>query len=273
MVNLYLPHKAEITDISRETPDVRTYRLRVLSSGKLSRFAAGRFVMIGWPGVGEAPVSLSAFNGGDEFSLTIRAVGRVTDYLARMQPGDEVFCRGPYGRGWPLEEVKGGDLLLVAGGLGLAPLRPVIDTVTTKTGSFNKIRLAYGGREPGSLLYTGEYERWRGSISVSLTVDEVPAGTGWEHDVGLVTGIINRLELAPANTHAFVCGPELMMRFVCRQLLQLGLAAGRIFVSLERRMRCGIGQCGHCQLGPAFVCKDGPVLRYEEAKAFPDTLL
>lgn len=273
MQNSYLPNKALLTEISRETPDVRTYRLKKTKGGKLPGAATGKFVMVGWPGVGEAPISLSAFNGQGEFSLTIRSVGRVTDFLTRMQPGDEVFYRGPFGRGWPLEKAQGRDLLLVAGGLGLAPLRPVIEAASAAAGSFNSVRLVYGSRDPENMLFTGEYERWRQTISVALTVDEVPAGATWKHDVGLVTGVIGRMEFNPAETVAMVCGPEIMMRFVGRQLLQLGIAAGRIFVSLERRMRCGFGQCGHCQHGPTFVCRDGPVFSYDEVCNFPDTLL
>jgi NAD(P)H-flavin reductase len=269
----YLSHKAVIIDMRRETPDVLTYQLGMVNPDGMSRFAPGRFVMVGLPGLGEAPISLSGFGGSDEFSLTIRAVGRVTDYLARLRPGDEVFYRGPYGRGWPLETAVGGDLLLVAGGLGLAPLRPVIESVADKNRTLSRVLLAYGGRDPENLLYRDEFDRWQDSISLSLTVDDVPAGTAWDHDIGLVTGIIGRLELIPANTVALVCGPEIMMRFVCRQLLQLEFAAARIFVSLERRMRCGFGQCGHCQHGPFFVCKDGPVFSYDQVNGLPDTLL
>lgn len=272
MTNLYLPYKVKILDINRETSDVRTYRLRRSETEIMPRFAAGKFVMAGLPGVGEAPISLSAFNKNGGFSLTIRAVGRVTNHLTRMRAGDEIYCRGPYGRGWPLETAKADNLLLVAGGLGLAPLRPIIAAVQKKE-LFDNVHLIYGSRDPDNLLFTNEYELWRNFMDVSLTVDEVPAGVTWEHDVGLVTGVIDRLRPDPANTLAFVCGPEIMMRFVSRQLLRLGLPANRVLVSMERRMRCGFGHCGHCQHGPTFVCRDGPVFNYDEVNSFPDTLL
>lgn len=270
--NNYLPYKARITAIRQETADVRTYRLQRINSGKLPAFAAGRFTMVGWPGVVEAPISLSAFNDSGGFSLTIRAVGRVTEYLTRLGPGDDLYCRGPYGRGWPLEQARDSELLLVAGGLGLAPLRPVIEAAITGN-LFKSVSLVYGCRDPESLLFRAEYEDWQQAMPVLLTVDEVPPGSGWEHEVGLVTGLIDRLAINPATSYAFVCGPEIMMRFVSRQLLRLGLAPERIIVSLERRMRCGLGQCGHCQHGPLFVCKDGPVFHYGEVSSLPDTLL
>jgi NAD(P)H-flavin reductase len=273
MLNLYVPFRAEIIDINMETEDIRTYRLKLQGNERLPRFAPGKFLMVGRPGLGEAPISLSGCNGEDDFSLTIRAVGRVTGYLARLQVGDELFCRGPFGRGWPLDEAGGSDLLLVAGGVGLAPLRPVIEAVAAAPDSYGEVRLAYGGREPDHLIFTGDFKRWRNYLSLFLTVDEVPPGTKWEHEVGLVTGIIDRLRLLPAESRAFVCGPEIMMRFVCKQLIRLGFGPSRIFVTLERRMRCGFGQCGHCQHGPHFVCRDGPVFSYDQVHNFPDTLL
>jgi NAD(P)H-flavin reductase len=228
--------------------------------------------MVGEPGVEEAPISLSGITDGGEFDLTIRAVGRVTDYLARLQPGETMQWRGPFGRGWPLAEARGHDLLLVAGGLGLAPLRPVIEHCLANPAAYGSVLLVNGARKPDHFLFQQEYEYWERQLSVMLTVDEVPAGTSWGHDVGLVTGVIDRLEL-DSSTYALVCGPEIMMRFVARQLLDKGLSAGRIFVILERRMRCGIAQCGHCQHGPLFVCRDGPVFRYQEIADYPDTLL
>ena len=171
-----------------------------------------------------------------------------------------------------MAEAEGHELLLVAGGVGLAPLRPVIETVVGRPGSYGAVHLVNGAREPARLLFREEYQGWRQWLSVLLTVDQVPPGTPWEHDVGLVTALIDRLELNP-GTFAFLCGPEIMMRFVVRLLLDKGLAPERIFVILERRMRCGIAQCGHCQHGPFFVCRDGPVFSYEQIGAFPDTLL
>ena len=273
MNNLYLPARAVIAGIERETPDVLTYRLQAASQEETAGFAPGRFLMVGLPGTEEAPISLSSIGDKGRFGLSIRTAGRVTTALTRLSAGDHIRWRGPYGRGWPCRETRGNELLLVAGGVGLAPLKPVIEAAVERPGFWGRVRLVNGGREPSSLLFRDRYEEWRKSISVLLTVDEVPPGSAWQHDVGLVTGLIDRLEPNPARTFAFICGPEIMMRFVVRQLREKGLPDNRIFVSLERRMRCGIAQCGHCQHGPFFVCRDGPVFSCREMIGLPDTLL
>jgi NAD(P)H-flavin reductase len=272
MKNPLAPMKAKIAGVRDDTHDVRSYTLET-PEGAFGDFRPGQFNMVGLPGVGEAPISLSTLVADGAFEHTIRAVGRVTRYLARLEEGDGVHLRGPYGRGWPVENARGGDLLLVGGGLGLAPLRPVIQAVMADRDSFGGVSLAYGARDPMNVIYPGEFDRWRESVQVLLTVDEAPEGSEWPHRTGLVTELLGDASLDIANASAFVCGPEIMMRFVCRRLLQLGLSPARLHVSLERRMKCGVGQCGHCQHGSAFVCRDGPVFLYREAGKFPDGLL
>jgi NAD(P)H-flavin reductase len=271
--NQYLPDKAVITELKRETGDVRTYTLELAGGRPFPKFTPGQFNMLGYPGVGEAAISVSSLPAGSIFLHTIKAVGRVTDFLARFVPGDEIFWRGPFGRGWPLAAAEGKDLLLVAGGLGLAPLRPVLEAVMANREQYGAVTLVHGSRNPDCLLFVDQYEQWQKFFSVHLTVDEDSAATSCDYQVGLVTMPLDQLELVPAQTVAFVCGPEIMMRFVAGKLLARALAPTDIYVNLERRMKCGIGQCGHCQHGPAFVCKDGPVFSYPEASRFPDTQL
>ncbi len=274
MNNPLTPVKAAILDIKDETHDVRTYTVGA-DAEKFKDFQPGQFNMVGAPGVGEAPISLSSLvEDGGSFQHTIRSVGSVTQYLEKFfKKGDEIFMRGPYGRPWPIEAARGGDLLLVGGGLGLAPLRPVIQSVIGERSSFGGVTLVYGARDPLNIIYEDEFSKWNESIQILLTVDEVPKGIKWAHATGLVTELLDEARIEPAETTAFICGPEIMMRFVARRLLLEGISPARLYVALERRMKCGIGQCGHCQHGSAFVCKDGPVFLYREISRFPDGLL
>jgi len=272
MKNPLVPIKATIRDIMEETHDVMTYVLEA-EGDAFKNFAPGQFNMVGLPGAGEAPISLSAIVDDDSVHHTIRAVGRLTAYMEKLGKGGHVFLRGPYGRGWPMDEAKGKDLVIVGGGLGLAPLRPVVQTVLNDRDSFGSLTLAYGARDPQDMIYRAELDSWQSGIDVLLTVDNVPEGAQWPHAKGLVTELLERAEFDPASAVAFVCGPEIMMRFVSRRLIAKGLSPENIHVSLERRMRCGVGQCGHCQHGSAFVCKDGPMFPYAQVSPFPDGLL
>lgn len=266
--NLLIPQSAVITGITSESPDVRTYALSV--NGGM-RAAPGQFNMVGAAGVGEAPISFSSISKDGRFAHTIRAVGRVTKYLERLKEGQEVFLRGPYGRGWPVDDAQNKDIVLLAGGLGLAPIRPVVEAVIGKRGQFGEVTLIYGARDPLNMIFKDQLDAWRTHMSVHLTVDEAPPG--WKHRTGFVTEILGGLRLSPEKTIAFVCGPEIMMRFAARGLQLAGVMPSRLYVSLERRMKCGVAQCGHCQHGSAFVCKDGPVFLHREAIGLPDGLL
>jgi NAD(P)H-flavin reductase len=195
---------------------------------------------------------------------TIRAAGAVTRALCALRPGDVVGVRGPYGTVWPVEEARGRDVVVVAGGIGLPPLRPVLDAVLAERDAFGRLVLLYGARTPADLLYRRELARWseRGDLSVQLTVDS--AGSGWRGRVGVVPQLVPHAEFDPANAVAMIVGPEIMMRYTAQALLARGLPPERIHVSMERTMRCGIGLCGHCQLGPTLVCRDGPVYPWPE---------
>ncbi len=231
----------------------------------IARPAIGQFNMLWAFGIGEAPISLAGADG-DSLVHTIRAVGAVTNALCALEVGDELGVRGPYGTGWDMIGARGRDVLVMAGGLGLAPVRPIITELFADRAAYGRAALLMGARSPDQLLYSDELEDWRGQfdIEVEVTVDSAPPS--WRGDVGVVTTLIERAPVDPATTRAFVCGPEVMMRFGALALLDFGVAPDEIFISLERNMHCAIGHCGHCQLGPWFVCKDGPVLTWPEAE-------
>lgn len=256
-----VPVPARVRRVRRETRDSVTLRLSVPRG---FRFAPGQFDMLWLPGAGEVAISVAGDGGAGTVEHTVRAVGEVTRCIAALRPGDVLGLRGPFGTGWPLEAVGGLDLLLVAGGVGLAPLRPVALEILRRPGAARRAALLYGARAPDELLYRRELRAWeRRGLAVRTTVDR--RQPGWSGRVGLVTGLFQDLRLHPGDTAAFLCGPEAMMRLGVRDLLRLGLPADRIWVSLERSMKCGVGRCGHCQLGPLFVCRDGPVLRWDRA--------
>lgn len=266
-----LPVPYRVTQRRAQTADSVTLRLDPVRSA-LPVCEAGQFMMLYAHAVGEVPISVSGRPSADGGGLehTIRAVGAVSRALHDAAPGSVLGVRGPYGTGWNVGAAEGRDLVLVAGGVGLAPLRPVVLDVLQRREHFGRVVLISGARSPGDYLFADEQRRWaaQARIEVLRTVD-VPAA-GWTGEVGFVTEPLARLRLDPARTTALLCGPEPMMRFCARSLLRAGLAAADIHVSLERNMQCGIGHCGHCQLGPLLVCRDGPVVGYGVAAALLD---
>lgn len=254
----WLPEVVRVTSSRRELADTTTLVLpRRTTTGEEPR--PGQFYMLGRPGIGEVPISISTIRG-DSLSHTVRAVGAVTRALCALRPGEPILVRGPFGSAWPLDRAVGHDVVVLAGGLGLAPLRPVVHALLAERPRFGRVGIAIGARTPRDLLYPREIDAWRRTpgIDVRVTVDR--ADPGWTGDVGLVTRQIDRLRFLPADTLAMVCGPEVMMVACARELEARGVPRERIFLSLERNMHCAIGFCGHCQLGPHFVCRDGPVL-------------
>ena len=226
----------------------------------------GQFTMLYAFGVGEVPISVSGCPADDGvLRQTVRAAGAVTQALCRLAPGDPIGVRGPFGVGWPLTAAEGHHLVVVGGGIGLAPLRPVMRRVIADRDRFERVALVVGARTPADLLYRSELASWRARFDVDVQITVDAAAPDWHGDVGAVTRSLPRLLLDPARTVALVCGPELMIRATVRHLLDVGLEAERVHVSLELNMRCALGQCGHCQLGPVFVCKDGPVLKWSTA--------
>jgi len=259
MTDPLLPEPMAVLRFRRETRDTFTLELDARPRGGF-RFAPGQFNMLYAFGLGEVPISIS----GDPLrpavlTHTIRAVGPTTRALGRLKKGDCVGVRGPFGTPWPLDEAQGKDLLVVAGGIGLAPLRPTILSALSRRPAFGRVCIAYGVRAPAELLYAKELERWRGRIDVDLEVTVDRGDPDWRGHTGVVTKLLRQFELDPPNTVAMLCGPEVMMRFAARELEGLGVPEPRIYLSMERNMKCGVGSCGHCQLGPTFICKDGPV--------------
>lgn len=271
-MNPLKPFKAVLKDVKDENAEVKTYTLQV-GDGFSESSSPGQFNMLGYPGIGEAPISFSSLRENGEIQHTIRAVGMATRFMERMGKGAEVLIRGPYGRGWPMHRARGNDLLLVAGGVGLAPIRPVVKEVMKNRSDFGDVSLLFGSRNEEGLIFTDEYEEWRKSFSLEITVDELVTRKSWKYHVGLITALLDELNSNVEKTAAFVCGPEMMMRFVCRQLMLKGIPASKVYVSLERRMKCGIAQCGHCQHVGLFVCRDGPVFSYREVAGLYDGML
>ena len=246
-----------------ETHDTVTLMLRPVGA-PIPPPLPGQFTMLYAFGVGEVPVSVSGSGHGQVLVQTIRAVGAVTRALCAAAPGEVIGVRGPFGTDWGLSIADGRDVLIVAGGIGLAPLRPVVLTALDQRARYDRVVLLVGARSPDDLIFTRELETWsRRGADIRVTVDHGHAG--WDGHVGLVIGLIESAVDDPANTAAFVCGPEIMMRLSADMLMHCGIPATDIRVSLERNMRCGAALCGHCQLGPLLLCRDGPVVSYAEA--------
>jgi NAD(P)H-flavin reductase len=257
--NAFLPVPMPIASVTREIGDVFTWSL---SPPAPFSYRPGQFNMLYVHGVGEVPISIAGLDAqGGGVIHTIRAVGTVTRAMAELVAGDVAYVRGPYGTAWPVEAAIGHDVLFVAGGLGLPPLCPAIREVLEHRSDYGRVSIIYGARSPEEIVYRDELARWRGRFDVDVEVTVDRAGRDWRGAVGVVTRFVADTPLVAAQTVAFVCGPEIMMRFVLRELEARGVAASQVWVSLERSMKCGVGLCGHCQLGGHFVCKDGPVYR------------
>ncbi len=264
--NPWLSQPARIQRVTPEAPGVATYDL-VFEDPAVARtfaFRPGQFNMLYLPGVGEAAISISG-DPADSSKVphTIRSAGNVTHTLAELGPGAGIGVRGPFGSGWPLDVEKGTHLILVAGGIGFAPLRPAVYELLRRRNHFGSLTILLGARNPDGLLYSAEFEAWRGQgIDVQCTVDR--AAEGWSGQVGVVTTLLDRLRLdEPHRTRILTCGPEVMMWYTVQTALRRGIPREQIFVSLERNMNCAIGLCGHCQFGPEFVCRDGPVFPFD----------
>ncbi len=265
-----LPRRFEVRRVRRETADTVTIELSA-PDGRPFDFAAGQFTMVGCPTFGEVPISISGDPArADRLVHTVRRVGDATVALARCRAGDPVYVRGPYGSGWQVGDGAGGDVLVVAGGIGLAPLRPALLEMLANRQQYRRVTLLYGSRSPADLLFRAELEGWRTrpDLDVAVTVDGADAS--WRGHVGLVTTMLPD-SLDPASTLALLCGPEVMMRLVADVLVARGLAPSAVRVSMERNMRCGVGLCGHCQLRELFVCIDGPVLGYDRVRTLLTT--
>jgi len=264
--NPFLLERSLVVGVVDEAPGVKTYTLRLSSSYSAE---PGQFNMIYIYGLGEVPLSISSPSlkrGSFTYvEHTARAVGAVTGaILSRVSTGSLVGVRGPYGRGWPLREAEGRDLVVLAGGIGLAPLRPVIKYVESSRDAFGRLNILYSARSPEYLLYKYELEEYARIPNTKLLLSSDTASPSWSYHVGFVTDLIEYIDVDVGDSVVFVCGPEAMMKTSVKKLLNSGFRSDQIYVSLERRMRCGVGVCGTCQLGHYFVCRDGPVFSISE---------
>jgi NAD(P)H-flavin reductase len=258
----------------KETDDTFTLEMEAAkemeaaNGAKLASFDAGQFNMLYVFGIGEIPISISSNPACPQrIAHTTRAVGTVTRALNDLRPGDVVGVRGPYGSCWPVEDAVGRDVVIVSGGIGLAPLRPALYQFLDHRERYGRIVLLYGARTPEDILYRRELEQWRSRLDLEVYVTVDRATGRWRGNVGLVTTLIRRAPFDPLNSVAFVCGPEVMMHFTLRELARRGVRLQEINLSMERNMKCGIGLCGHCQFGPHFVCREGPVFRADRIEA------
>jgi sulfhydrogenase subunit gamma (sulfur reductase) len=269
-VNPYLPYEAEVVDRVQESKSIVTLHLRLTDPGVRStyHFAPGQFNMVYLPGAGEVPISIVS-DPHDETILghTIRSVGRVTRGLAALQPGDRLGLRGPYGRGWPLQEALGYDVLVVTGGLGCAPVVAVINYIILRRTFFGKLTVIQGVKHSEDLIWRERYTYWRSLPNTQVLIAADHGGPLWPYHVGLVTEVFDDARLVPERTFVMMCGPEGMMHAGVKNLTGRGVAEDHIYLSMERNMQCAVGHCGHCQYGPDFVCRQGPVFAYPKLKA------
>lgn len=269
MVNPYAIYPATIVEKVRESEDINTYRVQLVDeeARRRFRFKAGQFNMVYLFGVGEVAISIVSDPDEPEFlDHTIRTVGRVTKAITDLQPGETLGIRGPFGKGWPLEEAKGRNVVIVTGGLGCAPVVGAIEYIFRRRAQYGSIKILHGVKTPYDLLYRERFDQWRRvpDTEVLLTSDQ-PDKT-WGYHIGVVTELFERVTIDPAKSIVLMCGPEIMMRLGVPILMRRGIPATAVYVSLERHMECGIGLCGHCQMGPHFLCKDGPVMRYDRVE-------
>lgn len=267
--NPYRPWPARITSITELTATEKLFEIRLIDPRIREAFThtAGQFVELSIFGVGEAPISISSAPSKQGFiELCVRRAGSVTGALHAMQCGDIVGLRGPFGRGFPFEQMKDHDILLVAGGLGIAPLKSLINHIHDERHEFGKVTILYGSKNPSEVMFRSQFEMWRHrkDFDLYLTVDE-PDDT-WDGEVGLVTKQFEHLEIDPDRTYGAVVGPPVMYRFVIQEMRRKGIHYDRIYMSFERHMKCGTGKCGHCMVGHQYICIDGPVFNYWEAK-------
>lgn len=263
----YVPRIAELAVVETLTEREKYYRVRLRGGGRFD-YLPGQFVQVWLYGYGEAPISIcsSPTRVADGFEMCVREVGRVTGALHRLQADQTVGIRGPFGNGWPLETLRGQDVLFVAGGLGLAPARGAIQYVLDNRSDYGKVTILYGARGPKELLFRRDLKEWeeRPDVDFLVTVDR--GDDSWTGNTGVITTLFEKIAIAPQTTYAVIVGPPIMFKFTVLETLSMGLPEHRILCSLERHMKCGLGKCGHCQVGNLYVCQDGPIFTYEQVR-------
>ncbi|NSW76679.1 MAG: FAD/NAD(P)-binding protein [Candidatus Atribacteria bacterium] len=268
--NIYLPELVQIQEIIEETRDIKTFRVQRPHDFE---YRPGQFAEVFVPGKGEAPFSITSSPTQEAFlEFSIKRVGTVTEALHRLNPGETVGVRGPYGNGFPIDSLRKQNLLFIGGGIGLAPLRSLINYVLSAPyrGNFGDIFILYGARTPQDLVFRWELEEWKKREDLSLLVTVDRGDDSWRGRVGLVPEVLKELSIDAKDFKAIVCGPPIMIKFTIKTLLEMGFQPGCIITTLEMRMKCGLGKCGRCNIGPYYVCKDGPVFSYEELQKMPE---
>lgn len=270
---LYLPILARINRVRSMTNLEKLFNLELPEGASLGH-RPGQFVEVSILGVGEAPISISSSpsRSNGHFELCVRRVGDVTNAMHKLEAGAMVGIRGPFGRGFPYEKFRGKDVLFAPGGLGLAPLRSLINQVLDERSTFGRVTILYGARNPAELLFKEELQEWaeRGDLELHITVDR--GDENWTGNVGVITTLFRKISINPRNTVAITCGPPVMYRFVLMELLGKGISNGNIYLSLERHMKCGVGKCGHCQINNVYACQSGPVFPYSEIMGLEEAL-
>lgn len=271
--SIYKPIPARIASVLPLTKHETLFTIELPHDLSL-RHVPGQFVQVSIFGIGEAPISISSSPSRSNgiFELCVRRVGDLTNALHQLKPGDIIGIRGPFGRGFPVQHFRGKDILLIAGGLGMAPLRSLITEVLDERGNYGRVIVLYGSRHPQDLLFRNELVEWaaRDDVELHLTVDY--PDSQWRHTVGVITTLFTEVEIVPRNTAAVVVGPPIMYRFVLRELLNIPIPKGNIWLSFERRMKCGVGKCGHCQLHHIYTCQEGPSFSYAEIEGLEEAL-
>jgi len=271
--SIYAPAMARLVNVRPLTELEKLFTIE-LPGGQSLGHDPGQFVMLAIPGVGEAPISItsSPSRSNGTFELCVRRVGDVTQALHRLEAGARVGIRGPFGHGFPLQPMRGKDLLFAPGGLGLAPLRSLINQVLDERSSFGRVIILYGAKRPAELLFRDELDEWaaRDDVEFHVTVDR--GDESWKGNVGVITTLFPKVTVDPRNTVAVTCGPPIMYRFVLMEMLGKGIPETQIYLSLERRMKCGVGKCGHCQINNLYCCQNGPVFTYAQIKNIPEAL-
>ncbi|MFA6281737.1 MAG: FAD/NAD(P)-binding protein [Candidatus Omnitrophota bacterium] len=263
-MNIYSPNKVTLTKIIDETSAIKTFVFRPHAPFS---FQTGQFVELTYPGIGEAPFTPSSNpNKKDEFEVTIMRVGKITELFHNAKVGEILGMRGPYGNGYPLDDFKDKELLVVGGGVGIAPLRSLIYALYGRIDDFKKIVICYGARSPQDIVYKYQLDEFKKQRNVEFRMTVDRADNTWKGNVGIVTTLLDKLPLDIKSAIGIVCGPPIMMKFVSLKLLELGFAPNNVYLSMEKNMSCGLGKCGHCRLGKYYICKDGPVFKFQDIK-------
>jgi len=268
LTNPFEPIPAKLEEVIQETPTIKTF---VLTPEKPVIFRAGQFVQVTVPGMGEAPFTPSSSPlDKSKLEVTVLKTGKVTDALHELEAGATLGVRGPFGKGYPIDKFDGKEVLVVGGGVGLAPLRSLLYQLFADIDKLKRVSIKYGARTPDELLYNRQFDEWRSKDKVDFTETiDVPA-QGWSGNVGLVTTLLDNLDVDIPNSYMVSCGPSVMLRFVTLKCLDLGYHSTQIYLSLNRKMSCGMGKCGRCNIGPYFLCKDGPDMCYDKIKDYPN---